>query len=545
MHNLDEMRRFLDKAGQTQLPLGVKKALGEFQERLKGLASRQRLRIAVVGEFNAGKSTLLNKLLGANYLATGNLPCTPVPVVIMYGADPTLTMRIRSSAGIKEETRPWGELKELSHAGWSIEGLCEIQVTVPSAFLRDHGIELIDTPGNNAAGQEEHARLANEALSSAQACLFLVYCRQPVSKTSLDFMRKAIDMRLGVGLLLTKLDVLDETERTELTMEFSERIRKLVSVGLDKVAFGTAMQEQNLSNTILGITGIQNMVSDLIRNSWVRRVSETVDQGIDHLAGEADRLLAHESTLIEENLALHNKTNFTNISGFIETCRMSAASEARHLAEWQSVVDSNLNNLFLHYSKIIDGEFSSNRDLYGRALNGETLCQVIFPQLQVSLGQLANVAFQSFISTSLDRKLKPLFERMENFSLDKSWLGAFAAQCARQMQLFRLPAAPVSYSGPVDILSINQLHESAQTALEAMIKTFRANANSGVLELMGIFNKSMGQLARRFEDVLQEWLKENSDAAEAYKAQLKSLADLRTQLKTVQDLPSGVAKSAA
>ena len=53
----------------------------DLRERLAG----GRLRLAVLGQFNRGKSTFINALLGMEILPTSVLPITSVPTVISFG----------------------------------------------------------------------------------------------------------------------------------------------------------------------------------------------------------------------------------------------------------------------------------------------------------------------------------------------------------------------------------------------------------------------------------------------------------------------------
>ena len=63
-------------------------AQGEILKRLSALQSRfdeGLLRVAVLGQFKRGKSTLLNALLGARVLPTGVTPVTALPTFISAG----------------------------------------------------------------------------------------------------------------------------------------------------------------------------------------------------------------------------------------------------------------------------------------------------------------------------------------------------------------------------------------------------------------------------------------------------------------------------
>jgi hypothetical protein len=70
-------------------------------EALERARVRHRFRVAVVGEFNRGKSTLINRLIGRDLLPTGPLPVTRAAVII--GAGPDDTVRIAWADGRRED----------------------------------------------------------------------------------------------------------------------------------------------------------------------------------------------------------------------------------------------------------------------------------------------------------------------------------------------------------------------------------------------------------------------------------------------------------
>ena len=54
--------------------------------------------LAVVGQFSRGKSTLMNAILGAEYLPTGALPMTSVVTTVRYASQPAASVRRAGSA---------------------------------------------------------------------------------------------------------------------------------------------------------------------------------------------------------------------------------------------------------------------------------------------------------------------------------------------------------------------------------------------------------------------------------------------------------------
>jgi hypothetical protein len=95
------------------------------------------LRIAVIGEFNSGKTSLVNALLGAPVLPTGFTSHTDYPTLVRYAKRPSLTAEV---AGRKRVPIAWERLAQAAPPG-----IRRLHVGMPLARLR--AVQVIDTPG--------------------------------------------------------------------------------------------------------------------------------------------------------------------------------------------------------------------------------------------------------------------------------------------------------------------------------------------------------------------------------------------------------------
>jgi len=119
---------------------------GDCRELLARLAEDQ-FNLMVVGRFSRGKSTLMNAILGGDYLPSGIVPMTSVITTVRYGSRPQVVLHFRDS-GLNREV-PLSPLDEYvtqkgnpgnaKKIGWA-----EIQLSVE--ILR-RGFFFVDTPG--------------------------------------------------------------------------------------------------------------------------------------------------------------------------------------------------------------------------------------------------------------------------------------------------------------------------------------------------------------------------------------------------------------
>lgn len=177
-------------------------------------------RLAFVGEFNRGKSTLINRLLGRAVLPVGVTPTTATITSIVAGSDERMDITF---PGGRRESRPldsalWRDLiADDAAQSQAHETFPQVRVTLENAWLHSLGAELLDTPG---AGDlhERRAALVFDALSQSDAAIFLISAFAPFSMTEQAFLeREVLGMRVTrVGIVLSHLDTVPPEERANV-----------------------------------------------------------------------------------------------------------------------------------------------------------------------------------------------------------------------------------------------------------------------------------------------------------------------------------------
>ena len=113
--------------------------------------------LVVVGEFNSGKSSLINALIGERVLEQGVTPTTSRVGILMYGPEVD-----RSSSGRGFEA-----------------------ITAPLEILRE--MHVVDTPGTNAV-LREHEALTREFVPRADLVLFVTSADRPFTESERAFL---------------------------------------------------------------------------------------------------------------------------------------------------------------------------------------------------------------------------------------------------------------------------------------------------------------------------------------------------------------------
>jgi GTP-binding protein EngB required for normal cell division len=183
------------------------------------------VRIAIVGEFNAGKSTFVNALLGMDVAPTGILPTTAVPHVLRYGPDPIARARLREGGA---RTVPPERLKSLL-AELGDKAITEVEVEVPFPYLQR--VEIVDTPGFNAP-DPEHAKTAMDTLvegSGVDVAIWLFDANQALKTSERRILEAIVARGIPVQALLNKADRMSAEDLARVTNTFVEDAK---SIGL-------------------------------------------------------------------------------------------------------------------------------------------------------------------------------------------------------------------------------------------------------------------------------------------------------------------------
>ena len=145
-------------------------------------------RLAFVGEFSRGKSTLINRLLGRDLLPIGARPTTGTLISIVAGETEKME--------ICPPDKGW-EVREMEESSWTDllaseqnetdqEKLTRVRLTLDHPWLKAIDVELIDTPGAGDLNSNRTA-LLSDLLSRCDAAVILVSATLPFSITEASF----------------------------------------------------------------------------------------------------------------------------------------------------------------------------------------------------------------------------------------------------------------------------------------------------------------------------------------------------------------------
>ena len=193
--------------------LNFDQSLLDALQECKNLIKNKQYKVAVMGEFKRGKSSLINALLGSRILPADATPTTATINRITYGAAPRAVITFQDG---REQEIPVHELKDYV-TKITAEGAAralqikEATVYFPTVFCQNH-IDIIDTPGLN--DDARMTQITIDMVANVDAVIVPIHAHAPFSETEMKFVCQLIESENITNLVfvVTFLDQLDEDD---------------------------------------------------------------------------------------------------------------------------------------------------------------------------------------------------------------------------------------------------------------------------------------------------------------------------------------------
>ena len=177
-------------------------------ERLKELSDNHRFYVTVWGHYSAGKSLLINNILGKDILPVQTRETTAVLTYIQYGTleECVIVYEYGTSSNyelsvlkdIFQNTSKFEEIGEIDH----------IEVYVNNDLLST-GLIMVDTPGVNTVIQK-HQDLAVDAIEQSGRIIYVL--GNSPSNVDKQFIKQISDCGIQISFIRTKCDKLRTAE---------------------------------------------------------------------------------------------------------------------------------------------------------------------------------------------------------------------------------------------------------------------------------------------------------------------------------------------
>lgn len=205
-----EILSLLDKTiGFYEKEEGMEKNKDVF-EKLKQDLENGEFSIVVVGEFSAGKSTLLNALMKKRILPSFTNETTATVNFLRHkekskgGEAGTVFYKDETTKNLDNDNLETIQRYVTTKGEEVVSTVEHLDLYLDSEFLKD-GVTLVDSPGLNGIA-EGHREITEQQILKSHASIFLFSCDHPGSKTDFEFLNELQKKVKTIIFVLNKID---------------------------------------------------------------------------------------------------------------------------------------------------------------------------------------------------------------------------------------------------------------------------------------------------------------------------------------------------
>ncbi len=377
--------------------------------------SSGRFEVAVFGEFNRGKSTLINALMLRQVLPSGVLPVTAVPTELSQGDDLAVVRYTDGGEEIIDLTQIETYVTEEANPG-NRRRVEAVRVKVPTPALHP-GVVLVDTPGVNSIFRSS-SQLARDLVTRADAAIVVLSADAPLSDSERLLLRMLSKRSARTFFVLNRIDHLDQAELERVQWFVENVLRELF--GADQQLFSLSARTGE---------GVQ-LFSEALQKFFIDGLDDARSEVVRYdIATLADRI-SNDISLEERALAL-SAVEFDD--------RMNKFGRA---AGWQGEAFNDDCVLFEHSVGRIVANMRQALEAASAGLDS--------PEMTARLTQIANNTSGADIERSLEAaiedeirtRFEPLRRRITTIS-EQAWQRAverFERATTRRAQKLRAVA---------------------------------------------------------------------------------------------------------
>ena len=238
-------------------------------ERLRAIEERAQnpsaqLILPLIGEFSAGKTSLINALTDSKVLEIASLPTTATLYQIIFGAPENKAVAL--SAEGEEVELQLDALKNDELKKYPTVTLFDTSTKVPKDII------FVDTPGLSSP-DPKHREVLTSILPQVDAILLTVDANQAVTRSLIDFVKSMRLAEKPIYLILNKIDTKSSSELQDL----KRGIARDVDLPIDSLVCASAYAN-NISELQELLTKIQAEKTQIIAKVDALRTKELVGE---------------------------------------------------------------------------------------------------------------------------------------------------------------------------------------------------------------------------------------------------------------------------
>jgi hypothetical protein len=324
--------------------------LGERLELARRKLADPGIHVVVVGEFKQGKSSLVNALLGVTACPVDDDIATALPTYLRHGKELAAQV-ILDGDPPQRESIPTDQIRKHTLEGGELladgRRIVGVEVLLPRNMLAG-GLTVVDTPGLGGLGSA-HAAASLAATAMADAVLFVTDASQELTRTELDFLRRAQELCGTVACVLTKTDFYPAWRTIR---DLNEQHLKQVG-GVPVMAVSSSLRAHAVKhndsqmNTESGFRELVKFVTDEVGRGGTERIAREAAREVIAVCGQFTEQFAGErSALADPASAQQVIDDLTATKQRVETLRAAASRWNQTLGDGVSDLSADVEHDF-------------------------------------------------------------------------------------------------------------------------------------------------------------------------------------------------------
>lgn len=327
---VEQVRGLLRLARHSYVEPSEIRWLDEMEARLD-----EPLRVAIVGKVKAGKSTLLNGLVGEELAPTDASECTRI--ITWYVGANSYAAALHLADGRVTPTsfsRQSGAI-DVDLQGHPAESVDHVVIEWPSSSLTE--LTLVDTPGiasiSTAVSERTHRFVLAERGGHSQADA-VVYLMRHLHPTDVRFLESFQDMQIGGTNPINAIGVLSRAD--ELAGGHDDA---LVSASRVAARYRSSAQVRRLCQTVVPVAGLLAQAAATLRpseHSLISRLAGLPEDELELLLASADRFVDDDlvaNVVSTDRAQLVRRLGLYGVRHAVRAVRKGTVGDAEELAE--------------------------------------------------------------------------------------------------------------------------------------------------------------------------------------------------------------------
>ncbi len=301
---------------------------------------KQELTICFAGHFSAGKSSMINALLGQDILPNSPIPTSANIVKITSGKG---SVRVYFKHSDPEEYKEPFNLEVLKQYSMDKDNIQKIEISTSEQLLPSNSA-FIDTPGIDAADDAD--RLMTEGSLHLMDALFYVMDYNHVqSEVNLQFMLDVQQKNIPFYIIINQIDKHKESELTFAS--FKESIKQtfdLWEIKPEKIFYTSLYEPESKHNQF---TELQKAIQELLTSrkqallDRKHHIDDIITQHVDFLQEQYEEALENDYVTSEQQEKLAKKSIIVDALSALEQ------READFKADFYSILQETVKNAYL------------------------------------------------------------------------------------------------------------------------------------------------------------------------------------------------------